>query len=101
MGCDIEQIRLEVVNKSGAPQCTNQIENQSEGSALTLHDDVTVVVGVIPVKGRVQKTKWKFLMAFAMKALVAGVSVAIKVIFNFLLRNHLQSLLDCQNAFRT
>ena len=46
MGCDSEQIRLEVVNKSGAPQCTNQIENQSEGSALTLHDDVTVVVGV-------------------------------------------------------
>ena len=72
MGCDSEQIRLEVVNKSGAPQCTNQIENQSEGSALTLHDDVTVVVGVIPVKGRVQKTKWKFLMAFAMKAVGGG-----------------------------
>ena len=72
MGCDSEQIRLEVVNKSGAPQCTNQIENQSEGSALTLHDDVTVVVGVIPVKGRVQKTKWKFLMALGQSRPTAG-----------------------------
>ena len=50
MGCDSEQIRLEVVNKSGAPQCTNPIENQSEGSALTLHGDVIVVVGVFQLR---------------------------------------------------
>ena len=63
MGCDSEQIRLEVVNKSGVPQCTNPIENQSEGSAFTLHEKVIVVVRVIPVKGRHQQEENVFFRA--------------------------------------